>query len=63
MLTDPPTSELDAEEFFPRPCVPDPEREHTVGHASSVTARWHYIEPAHEGPDARKHLDEFADLN
>ncbi|WP_063046443.1 tyrosine-type recombinase/integrase [Nocardia pseudovaccinii] len=34
-----------------------------LGHASSVTTRRHYVEPAHEGPDARKHLDDFADLS
>ncbi len=34
-----------------------------LGHASSVTTRRHYVEPAHEGPDAREFLDDFADLS
>ncbi|MFD6155104.1 tyrosine-type recombinase/integrase [Nocardia sp. NPDC060256] len=34
-----------------------------LGHASSVTTRRHYVEPAHEGPDAREYLEDFADLS
>ncbi|MGW4364576.1 site-specific integrase [Nocardia takedensis] len=31
-----------------------------LGHASSATTKRHYVEPAHEGPDAREYLEDFA---
>ncbi|MET7771405.1 tyrosine-type recombinase/integrase [Nocardia sp. NPDC005366] len=33
-----------------------------LGHASSATTRRHYVEPAHEGPDAREYLEDFAEI-
>ncbi|MET7773021.1 tyrosine-type recombinase/integrase [Nocardia sp. NPDC005366] len=33
-----------------------------LGHASSTTTRRHYVEPAHEGPDTREYLEDFAEV-